>query len=165
MKYVETVYDYGREWPVTERVGIEIEIKKNSLKQLQSGDWVVSFTASQIDFPTELAMAAMGQRFMAVLVPLGDFEEAPKPKEDKHKLSRQAAMLCDDARFWAFLNEFAKDALFGTLGNEGVHGPYDAANAIRRMCEVDSRAEFDKNPEAAQKWRNLKASFEAWLNV
>lgn len=142
--------------PMTERQGIQIEFKKNSLKQLQSGDWVVSFTASQIDFPTELATAAMGQRFMAVLVPIGDFEDVPKPKEDKHKLSRQAALLCDDPRFWRFLNEY---------GDGGVYGLEDAAACIRMMCEVDSRAEFDTNPEAAEKWRNLYNSYQAWLLV
>jgi hypothetical protein len=94
---------------MSERDGIQIEMKKNSLKQLQSGDWIVSFTASQIDFPTELATAAMGQRFMAVLVPLGDFEDVPtsqptsqKP-ENKHKLSQQAAILCDDRPFQVIL--------------------------------------------------------------
>ena len=146
---------------MTERVGIQLEMKKNSLKQLQSGDWVVSFTASQIDFPTELATAAMGQRFMAVLVPLGDFEEAPKPKQST-KLARQAAMLCDDPRFRAFMNEYSG------CNDENINacaGPAGTAAMVRLLCAVESRSEFDTNEEAAAKWRNLKASYDAWLQV
>ena len=140
--------------------GIQIEMKKNSLKQLQSGDWVVSFTASQIDFPTDLATAAMGQRFMAVLVPLGDFEEAPSQtnsaQKNKYELSRQAAMRCDDPRFWTFLTEYGPDPVEDSVA---------AAEVIRMLCDVQSRSEFDTNPKAAEKWRNLKASFDAWLQV
>jgi hypothetical protein len=141
-----------------ERDGIQIEMKKNSLKQLQSGDWIVSFTASQIDFPTELATSAMGQRFMAVLVPLGDFEDVPtsqKP-ENKHKLSQQAAATGQDQRFWAFLNQ--------RIGG-GVNSLETAAKAVRLCCDVDSRSEFDTNPEAAARWRDLKAGYEAWLRT
>lgn len=160
--FKEETWNYGREWPVTERVGIEIEIKKNSLKQLQSGDWVVSFTASQIDFPTELATAAMGQRFMAVLVPLGDFEETPKAKPtDKHKPSKIAAILCQDARFWAFLSEYYSDVFVGGK----CESEREAAGAIRGACNIDSRAELDTNPAAAEKWRNLYNSYQAWLLV
>jgi hypothetical protein len=153
-----------------ERDGIQIEMKKNSLKQLQSGDWIVSFTSSQIDFPTELATAAMGQRFMAVLVPLGDFEDVPTSQQTsqqtsqklastaighKRKLSQQAAMLCDDRPFQLYLNErFA-----------GVCCSADAAAAVRLCCNVDSRSEFDTDPEAAARWRNLKAEYEAWLRT
>lgn len=81
---------------------------------------------------------------------------------DKHRLSRQAAMLCDDPRFRAFLNEYSgcDDANINACA-----GPAGSAAMVRLLCGVDSRAEFDTNPEAAQKWRNLKASFEAWLAV
>lgn len=144
---------------MTERSGIEIEMKKNSLKQLQSGDWVVSFTASQIDFPTELATAAMGQRFMAVLVPLGDFEEAPtnsKP-ENKHQLSRQAALCCNDKRFWAFLHETYMSA------EPPINSVEHAAAIVREICVIDSRAELDRDEEAATRWRNWHGKYEAWL--
>jgi hypothetical protein len=147
---------------MSERDGIQIEMKKNSLKQLQSGDWIVSFTAGQIDFPTELATAAMGQRFVAVLVPLGDFEDAPtsqptsQKSENKYKLSQQAAATGQDQRFWAFLNQ--------RIGG-GVNSLQTAAQTVRFCCNVDSRSEFDTNPEAAARWRNLKAEYEAWLRM
>jgi hypothetical protein len=150
---------------MSERNGIQIEMKKNSLKQLQSGDWIVSFTASQIDFPTELATAAMGQRFMAVLVPLGDFEDVPtsqptsqKP-ENKHKLSQQAAMLCDDKRFWKFLAHKWEWMSFNISSVEL------ARDALCEWCNINSRAELDTNPDAAARWRNLKAEYEAWLRT
>jgi hypothetical protein len=144
---------------MNERNGIQIEMKKHSLKQLQSGDWIVSFTASQIDFPTELATAAMGQRFMAVLVPLGDFEDVPasqKP-ENKHKLSQQAAMMCDDKRFWKFLEHHG--------ARLSVSSEYLAREAVCKWCDIESRAELDTNPEAAARWRNLRAEYEAWLRT
>jgi hypothetical protein len=151
---------------MSERDGIQIEMKKNSLKQLQSGDWIVSFTASQIDFPTELATSAMGQRFMAVLVPLGDFEDVPtsqKP-ENKHKLSQQAAMLCNDGRAHRFFaTQHAIDWDFWIREEKDGNPNNVAAHVVRGICGVESRAELDTNTEAAARWRNLKAEYEGWL--
>lgn len=63
-------------------------------------------------------------------------------------LGQQAALRCSDPRFQKFVH--AAD----------VNG---AAEAVRRTCGVESRAEFDKDAGAAALWRRMDAGFEAWL--
>src|SRR5687768_25811 len=58
----------------------QMEIKKDALRQTQSGDTKVTFTIHPADMPQELYADQMGQRYMAVLVPLND-DETPKLNE------------------------------------------------------------------------------------
>ena len=137
---------------------LQCECKKDGLKQLQSGEWTLALKVHPADVPAPLLTAAMGTRYMAVLVEIND-DETPvdqptdqKP-DDKHRLSRQAAMCCSSELFWSWLAE------------EGGTRPKDqeeAARIVRNWCQVQSRSEFDTNPEAAAGWRNLHAEFEGW---
>lgn len=72
-----------------------------------------------------------------------------EPEKPKFSLARQAAMACDDPRFVAFLAE-----------KEGVEIA-DPAQAVRAICEVQSRAEFDTDPEAGERWQALYTEFQA----
>lgn len=142
---------------------MQFEGKKNSLTQVQSGDWKLQFTVSAVDVPAGLLTAPMGTRYVVAIVEVSDDEQPveQKPAGNKHRLSRQAAMLCSDRQFWGFLrNEFS-----GNWMNPNFPQPTDnqlrAAECIRSICNVKSRSEFDSEP-ADRRWRELKASFEAW---
>jgi len=92
-----------------------------------------------------------------VAVALLDSSKAPEqPAKTDHHLSRQAAMCCNDKMFQVCLSELYDTHCFNSD---------QAADIVRQECLVDSRAEFDTNPEAAARWRNLHASYEAWKNV
>lgn len=152
---------------------LQFECKKDGLKQLQSGEWTLALKVHPADVPAPLLTAAMGTRYMAVLVEVGDDEtpveqpkQADKPDDmatvgdmlkARHRLSRQAAMCCDDARFRAFL----ADQIAG-FDNDAPLDAEWAVFAVRDLCDVDSRAEFDTDHEAATRWRDLHAEFEAW---
>lgn len=141
---------------------LQFECKKNSLSQRQNGDWTVSFTVHAGDFPDALRTAVMGTRYQAVIVEIADDEtpvEQPKPdkKEDKHKLSRQAAMLCGNPLFRAYLAE--KVHIPGE--NEETDESW-AANVIRAECGVHSRSQLDSEPDAAVCWQEMKSGFEGW---
>lgn len=151
---------------MSEIKGIEVELKKNSLRQAQSGDWTVSFTASPIDFPVELVQAGMGQRFMCVLVPLGDFEEPepvkahkPEPmeghKDNNNVWVTRAVMACKDKRWWAFLRE--KVGL--SIINEE-----QAVEALKALLNIQSRAELATKHTAREAWGKLHREYEAWLH-
>jgi len=145
---------------------LQFECKKNSLSQRQNGDWTVSFTVQAADFPDTLRTAVMGTRYVAVLVELNDDEspaEQPQPnkKEDKHKLSRQAAILCGDALFQRYLSVTYADAW--SEASVICHDLTEkTAESVRRICQVQSRSEFDTDPAAASRWRDLKSKFEEW---
>lgn len=84
-----------------------------------------------------------------------------KPAEDKHRLSRQAAMLCGEYRFQAFLR-----GSFLEIWKKHRHFPLDdsqiAAATVREICAVNSRSEFDRDLEVAARWRDLHGEFECW---
>jgi hypothetical protein len=58
----------------------------------------------------------------------------------KQKLSCYAAMLCQDAAMWRFLQVADKSA---------------AADAMRTMCGIQSRAELDSDPAKAEIFHRL----------
>ena len=82
--------------------------------------------------------------------------EKAKEKPD-YRLSQQAAMCCNDVRFWQFLEEY------GDQDVAGVSSEFEAATLVRTMCDVQSRSEFNSDETAAEKWRNLYGSYQAWL--
>lgn len=59
---------------------IPLEIKKDGLQQRQNGDWVLRFVVQACDMDERITKAAMGTRFQAALVIIGD-DELPVQKE------------------------------------------------------------------------------------
>ena len=80
----------------------------------------------------------LGQRYMAVFVPIGDDETAQEKTP-----SQMAFLLCQDKLFWHFLNERA----FTVIDSE------ESAKAfICEGCGIKSRSELDTNPAARSAW-------------
>ncbi|WP_433762034.1 hypothetical protein [Brucella anthropi] len=82
--------------------------------------------------------------------------DAPRQqKQNKPKdFAAEAAMKCDDAAFKVFLEE-----------KHGLERPLTAdrtAQKLRTILGITSRSELNKDDAAADRWRSLRASFEAW---
>jgi len=112
----------------------------------------------------EAFIGAEGQRFACVLVRIGEDEQpvpppaptpakppkpAPADKPD-HALSKWAALRCADTEFWKFIEQQCEDDHIGLMT---VRNKEDAAQWIRDVCEVKSRAEFDVDPAAAERFK------------
>lgn len=86
------------------------------------------------------------------------------PAEDKpekprsSRLSQQAALCCQDELFWRFLEH----RLGVPLGVVDITGENGAATILRNMADVESRAEFDTDSEAAQRWKDLHGEYLTW---
>ena len=82
---------------------------------------------------------------------VGARETPAKPKKRFHELplSQQAALRCQDGGFREFLT--AEHAMIRNS---------DAADFVRRWCEVKSRAELDSNAKAASLWTSLNYGYE-----
>lgn len=107
-----------------------------------------------------------GQRLALSVALIADDEtETPlpgkAPEKPRHSLAQQAGMLCGDARFERFLTECCGDCQ--TWQEDGR--TLNAAETVRRACKVASRAEFDSDPEAAARWRELHGRYLAWLQT
>lgn len=84
-----------------------------------------------------------GQRFMAVLVQIGDDEQ---PVQHPKTLSQQAFLLCKDPEFY----NWASARSFDSICDEP-----SARNYICSMLGVDSRSRLDSDPDAADGFRRL----------
>lgn len=100
-----------------------------------------------------------GQRFMAVLVEIGD-DEQPKQVADKPKggvLSRDAALICANVDFQNFVADKAPG-----LHMESESDLQAAAAYVRLICRITSRAELDHSPTARQLFGQLMEDYRAW---
>jgi hypothetical protein len=83
-------------------------------------------------------------------------ERAEGPKKGP-TLSQVSALLGEEPAFHRFLEDMH--------GAEPVTNADEAAVEVRRICKVDSRAEFDTDPHAAARWRSLETEYKAWSKI
>lgn len=73
-----------------------------------------------------------------------------------HLWSRWAALRCADSRFhdWLALH----------FGGPPIYGPGAAADVVREVCEVDSRARFDDDPAATERFHTrIRRPWQAYF--
>ena len=115
-----------------------------------------------------------GHRFMAALVEIGD-DELPVPpiytgndevlpiKPKGGALARLAGMWCMDAEFYSFIRPVYDIAMGGDGKGCGDVTPDDfdgrvseyCKHCILVLCDIQSRAELDHDPVAAEKFHRL----------
>ena len=76
--------------------------------------------------------------------------DASKPKLKGGRLAARAGILCSEGAFLVFMEAADKE---------------EAAQKLREQCGVQSRAELDHNPAAAEKLSQLAADYEIWLRT
>jgi hypothetical protein len=163
---------------------ISFECKKDALQQRQSGDWKISFTVQSVDMDERITRAAMGTRFMAVLVEINDDETPvqqlakekpaePRPTPQAPAVAKQrptreqrfwkdlqpstaAGIRCNEPTFRAFLNE--------QRGYQ-TQNQNDAAEAVREICNIVSRSELNYNDRSKAVWQLLDSAYLAWLEM
>jgi hypothetical protein len=131
------------------------EAKKHGYRQTQDGI-VVSFVLHPNEVPDDLALAALGTRYMLALVRIGDDEQpqAPEAKRPARPFaslprSQQAGILCGDKTFrrWAMPS--------GSEPNDA-----EARQFVLNICKVNSRRELDVSNDAGVLWDALRGQFE-----
>jgi hypothetical protein len=85
---------------------------------------------------------------LAALRPASSKPEAPKGGP----LAQWVAMRCQEPHFQAWLYRQDRERWIAAAGEDAEEV---AANVIRAICGVDSRAELDSNPEAAARLHKL----------
>jgi hypothetical protein len=140
---------------------VKFECKKDALRQRQSGDWVFSVVIASTDMSSAITGAAMGTRYQAVLVEIGD-DEAPVDRklEDRDKWRelgpvKQAGIRCKDVMFQTFLRD--------EMGDVDVVDEESAACYVRSYCNVLTRTELGKpGNDGKFLWLDLDNKYQAW---
>lgn len=172
---------------LAKEAGYQIEMVKDSLKQVQSGAIKVTFTIHPNDMPPELYTDVMGQRYVCVLVPIGDNEE-PRMKGDplvetpsggseaadssRHwndlKYSEKAGIMCADTKFHEFLSYDFQDVWIESANKYNKEDVGDkkqrlvAGQTIRHLCGVQTRADIVPDSEAARIFDDICGQFRMW---
>jgi hypothetical protein len=102
------------------------------------------------------ALAGVPQPGKEVSVTLARMDAQRAPKAKKSSLTQQAGIRCGERTFQTYLEETHPH--IAPL----VPGEMEAAEAVRAICGVDSRAEFDSDAAAGQRWRALETAFQGW---
>lgn len=82
------------------------------------------------------------------------------PKADAPRLvnlAAEASMKCSEAAFQKYLAERHAKGDDGDMRDTAA-----AAAVLRRVLGVGSRKELNTDPDAAQRWRDMRADFQAW---
>lgn len=77
-------------------------------------------------------------------------------------LAAEAAMKCTEPAFQRFLAERCPDAAIDPELYPGQGHPKLAAIRLRRVLEIESRKQLNTDTAAAQRWRDLRADYQAW---
>ena len=152
-------------------VSYQLEVKKDSLKQMQSGEVKISLTVHPQDMPPGFYLDPMGQRYMCVLVPLGDDEmpRMPEPKSVKKPREKrsweempyaaQAGTLCSDKGFQSYIERTCS----ATWRNALTQADGDVAEAVavivRKKCGVSSRSDILPGTPAAEAFERIVSDF------
>lgn len=147
-----------------------VELKKDSLRQPQSGDWKVGFTIQANDMPDYLLTSPMGKRFYVVFVDADDYDEREgiEPKRNSNgtqtelsegeKLRTRAVLLCKDYLFQVFV---AKDMGY-TVKEMMFNAPAICRTYIVDSCAISSRSELATNPRAQESFKMLLERYKTW---
>jgi len=162
---------------------LHCEMVKYAYRQTRDGV-VVSFVVHPNDIPPELSISHIGARYMVALVQIGDDELPIKPRKEAmpntsrslephnappqpdsprsagakrpwedFQPAQQAGIRSNDVRFEQFLEE-EYPAQWREL--------QDAAECIRSICGVHSRAELGTDHAKRVIWHQLDKHFQAW---
>jgi hypothetical protein len=146
---------------------------------------VVSFAIHPNDMPDELAIADLGSQWRMQLVPLDEHGNpdtdrveppparsvrgvggaqprklpAAAPAPRTFNLANHIGMLCANNRFHRFLEDDFPDRW--SFLNNGTPDK-KAAEIVRSLCDVSSRAHIESNPNAYNKWQQVVARYHNW---
>ena len=141
-----------------EEIAESFEAKKYAYRQTKDG-MVLSFVLHPDDVPSEMAVAPIGQRYMLACVQIDDYENPIKPRAvtEAEKALAKANLICRDDSYiaWARTNSPHWDTVDETLEDEEY-----AAEVIRLVCRIGSRAELKTNADARERLNDHLMDFQ-----
>lgn len=96
-----------------------------------------------------------GKRYMLALVEIGEDERPVQPEPEKPKggaLAKLAGMWCESPDFQEWITTTGFPDAVWPSGNSAAEC---AANGIRAICRIESRAELDNDPAAEERFQRL----------
>jgi len=166
---------------------LNMEVKKDALRQTQDGIWKLTVTVHPSDMPVDLMMAPMGTRYGLAMVVIEDEQSANNAqsncpeipdssvskeslptqiekqpsineKSEGKKLLARAHCICGEEGFYSFL---LNDRPHATKGAYQSHEDW-CVECLYARCNIKSRSELTTNPAAQEKFKQLDQKFKDW---
>jgi|SRR6056300_488291 hypothetical protein len=137
---------------------IGFEAVKVSMSQDKNGI-MLRLNVHPNDCPQELHTDWVGTRYMVAMVRLNDQDE-PEPREEAVNVERliaSAGLLCRNDDFHDYLYSMGMTEKTDVFNQEK-----EAVSAVRTHCGIKSRSEFRDNPDAINKFEELREGFKEW---
>lgn len=84
---------------------------------------------------------------------------SPVEKPKGGPLSKLAGMWCNDPEFYNWINSTTHEGIMWP-----THTSKDAADFVRELCEIESRADLDHDAYAAERFNRLiRGPYSKWL--
>jgi len=133
---------------------INFEAVKIAFKQDKNG-FSLTLGIHPNEVKTALTQHPIGQRYMVVVVAIGDDEQpiSTVQQQTGAQRVRQAALLCKDKMFQKYMFE---------LGYANDESEEAASEALRVQLGVKSRAEIADHEEAQRKLQHAFENFRKW---
>ncbi len=84
-------------------------------------------------------------------------EPAPTPEDNGSNLTANAAILLCSVSFQKFIQNYGPQAL-----RPGYQSP---DNQLKAILAIESKKELNTDPAAAQRWRDLRSEYKAWMQA
>lgn len=144
---------------------INMEVKKDGLRQTQDGLWKLTLTILPEDMPVDLMVAPMGSRYAMAIVPIRDDESANPTVEqtEGERLRTRAVMLCKDEQFQRFVA--SKLTPSQTMSYDYIDATPEQVSKeyLCGWCGVNSRSEIATKSVAQLAFSGLIEQYNNWL--
>ncbi len=141
---------------IAKDVGYKFECKKDGLSQLQNGSIKLTLTVNPDDMDINLYSDSMGQRYIAVLVPIDDNEEpVDKPSKKKEiSLAQKIHILCSEDSFIEFIN---------CKSITKVTNKQEAEKELKFILSIDSFNEVEQNNDILNRYKEIYSQYESYI--
>lgn len=161
---------------IAKDVSYKFECKKDGLRQNQDGGVKLTININPDDVDTQLFKDAMGQRYIAVLVPIGDNEEplirrkdvqesprripgeSQEKKEPLKNYAQQAVMLLQDLDFWSYMS-------FHIYPDTTFTDQESAEAGLKEYLEIKSKTELTPESSAGALFKTMQRDFLQWKDL
>jgi hypothetical protein len=134
---------------------LPLECKKDSLSQLQNGDWKLTLKVAAQDMPSSILEALPGTRYQTAFVEVDDVEQ-PVQRRDKTDGERAKAhfeAMCQDWNFTEWIVQKNPEQRGRNTSNREM---------VKKIIGIKSANEIIDHPE---KWRQLWDEYSYGLEV
>lgn len=154
--------------PDPREAAVHFEAVQIAAQKTKDG-FILKLAIHPSEVPESIMRDYVGSRYTVAMVKMDDDQTPimPQEKRKQDKVVTTAVMLCQNEKFWEYMNEISSEMPQGEQQPDwvlaSVHDEDTAKEWICSYCEISSRSELKDNHNAREKFLGLVGDFEHWM--